>query len=328
MLRWYIAALFAVLTGAIIPGPDANGKYHIEAEGIKACFIPYGASITNLYVCDRNGTWRDIVLGYDDAGTYASSQFPHTNYGAIPGRYANRLSNATYVLDGVRYHTEVNDPPNSTIHSGTNGWSYRYWDVSAVSKESIAFVLSDANNSSMGFPGLVLGKVTYTVSKLAWSVRIEAEARDHRTPLMLTNHAYWNLDAFANPYNDTVLGHTLSMPFGKRKIGFDAVSQPDGTLPYIPRGSINDFWSHPKKIGASDSDPEWLGNCGPGVPGYDCQWLIDRGRDQLKKPVASLWSEWSGIKWDLYTNQEGLVMSKWTCSSRYFVLSCGRLKLF
>lgn len=245
------------------PGPD--GKYTIEAPGIKASFIPYSAAITNLFVANRNGTVRDVVLGYDTATEYAEDQL-HPNYGAIPGRYTNRIANHTYELDGKRYYTEVSNPPNSTMHSGTNGWSYRMWDVTDVCHNSITFSLRGEPFSPKGLPGSVLGKVTYTLEPHTWIISIEAQAKTHRTPLMLTNHAYWQLDAFANPSNDTVLNHTLSMPFSKRRLAYDSVSQVNGTILDIPRYSINDFWSSPKQIGTNATAAGWIGNCGSNPP--------------------------------------------------------------
>lgn len=305
-------ALFLPLVSATIPPPDADGKYTINSTGISASFIPYSAAITNLFVEDKNGTIRDIVLGYDDASYYELEE-AHLEYGAVPGRYTNRISNATYVVDGKRYFTERNNN-NSTLHSGTNGWSFRSWNVSSVSADSITFTIRDESNSSQGFPGLVLGKATYTLSPNTWSIKLEAEAKTHATPIMLTSHPYWNLDAFAHPLNDTALDHTLSFPFSKRMLEYDDMSLPTGELPDIPEGDINDFWSEPKKIGASSSDPSWVGNCSPGLGGYDCQWVVDRddeieGDALMEEPIASLWSDWSGIRVDMYSAQPGVVMT-------------------
>ena len=296
-----------------IPPPAPDGKYTIRSTGISASFIPYSAAVTNLFIPDRNGTIRDIVLGYDNASYYAVDPI-HPNYGATPGRYANRIANATYVLDGVRYYTQRNDG-NSTMHTGTNGWSYRFWNVTDLCENSITFSLTDEPFSSKGMPGLVLGRVTYSLSPYTWSIRIEAEAKTHKTPLMATNHAYWNLDAFANPHNNTVFNQTLYMPYSKRQLAYDALAQPNGTVLNIPPHSLNDFWSSPKKIGANSTAPGWINNCGPGFGGYDCAWTIDHPGSNPKNPtpyshpVASLSSDWTGIKWDMYSNQAGFAMT-------------------
>ncbi|CZR63159.1 related to aldose 1-epimerase [Phialocephala subalpina] len=291
-----------------VPPPGPDGKYTLTAPGITAKFIPYAACITNLIVPDRNGTLRDVILGYDNASFYAVDP-NHSDYGAVPGRYVNRIKDHTYVLNGTRYFTEANDG-NGTLHSGTNGWSHRVWNVSEVTDHSITFTIRDEGNSSLGFPGTVIGSVTHSVGNGSWSTILAAHAVDHLTPLMLTTHPYWNLDAFSNPDTDLVLNHTLSLPFSTRMIGIDENTQSTGALPSIPKGSINDFYSKPKQIGASSTDAAWVGNCGTagGCAGYNNQWLVERNESQAGLPLATLSSGWSGIKWDLYSDQPGIVV--------------------
>ncbi|KAK6426513.1 hypothetical protein LTR95_016112, partial [Oleoguttula sp. CCFEE 5521] len=90
-----------------------NGKYYVESEGIRANFIPYGASISNLWVTDVHGLERDIVLGFDNASYYGiDKQHPHL--GGVPGRYANRIKNSTFEIDGEVFHTDPNE------HGGLN----------------------------------------------------------------------------------------------------------------------------------------------------------------------------------------------------------------
>ena len=86
----------SVLSAWAPPGPD--GKYTLTAPGITAKFIPYAASITNLVVPDRNGTLRDVILGYDNATFYPVDP-NHPDYGAVPGRYPNRIANHTYAIN-------------------------------------------------------------------------------------------------------------------------------------------------------------------------------------------------------------------------------------
>jgi aldose 1-epimerase len=308
MLGRFLLLALPLVSAVAVPAPGPDGKYTLTADGITAKFIAYSAAITNLIVSDRNGVKRDIILGYDNASYYPVDP-NHPDYGAVPGRYTNRIANHTYVLDGQRYYTEANDG-NGTLHSGLNGWSRRFWNVAAVTKNSITFTLRDESYASTGMPGLVLGSVTYTITAKTWSTKLTGVAVTHRTPLMLTTHPYWNLDAFANPSTDLILNHTLSLPYGTRMIGIDTTTQSDGSLPKVPAGSVNDFWSKPKQLGASSGDPAWVGNCGSayGCSGYNNQWIVDRPAYASSKPVASLSSAWSGIKWDLYTDQAGVVI--------------------
>lgn len=117
-------------------------------------------------------TCTDILRSAKDPG--------HPVYNSIPGRYVNRIGNGKYTLDNVTYTTEKNDG-NNTLHSGTNNWSYRTWDVIAITKDSITFSISDASNSSLGMIGLVDAKVTYSVSDSTWKIKMEATSPEDRT---------------------------------------------------------------------------------------------------------------------------------------------------
>jgi len=101
-------------------------------------------------------------------------------YNAIPGRYANRIGKATYTIDGVVYKTQDNDGGN-TLHSGTNNWSFRFWDVTDVTADSITFSIKDASNSSLGMLGLVESSVTYSVTANKWNIKITANSPEAKT---------------------------------------------------------------------------------------------------------------------------------------------------
>ncbi|KAL7266446.1 hypothetical protein RUND412_011004 [Rhizina undulata] len=307
----FTVSLLSVLgfVAAAVPPPDANGKYTLTAPGIRAQFIPYAAGISNLWVQDKNGIERDIVLGYDNASYYPIDP-NHPMYGAVPGRYANRIGNATFTLDGVVYHTPMNDG-NNTLHSGPNGWGYRQFNVSAVSDSSITFSIYDPNNST-GMPGSVYANITYTLTENAWNIKMDATSPEHRTPIMLTQHTYWNLDGFANPDTDLIWNHTYSTPYSQRLLEPDPNMVPTGVITNISQGSINDFWSSPKQLGTNLLDADWVGNCGTGsaCEGYNNCWIVDKSASD-PKPIASLSSEWSGIKFDIYSSQAG--MQLYTC---------------
>ncbi|KAF2458596.1 aldose 1-epimerase [Lineolata rhizophorae] len=294
-------------------GPDADGKYLISAEGIEAYFIPYGASISNLFVPDRGGAMRDVVLGFDNASYYSIDE-AHPHLGGVPGRYANRIKNASFEIDGEVYHVDANENDGlDTLHGGSNGWDWRNWTVVAHTPDSITFSLVDPDGE-MGFPGEVVSYVTYSVSPHTWHIRMTALATTKKTPIMLTSHTYWNLDAFQNPSTPTALNHTLHLPYSGQRLAVDGILIPTGpVLPNEP-GSVNDFWSAPKHVGANFSSPELLGNCGAGCTGYDNCFLLDRfgagvggagaGFDWREKgPVAEVASADSGIRLGLWTDQ-------------------------
>ncbi len=101
-------------------------------------------------------------------------------YNAIPGRYVNRIGKGRYTIDNVTHITEKNDGSN-TLHSGTNNWSYRTWNVTAATEDSVTFAVHDASGSSMGMVGLVEAQVTYSVRNSTWNIKMEATSPDDRT---------------------------------------------------------------------------------------------------------------------------------------------------
>lgn len=101
-------------------------------------------------------------------------------YNAIPGRYVNRIGNAKYTIDGKTYITEKNDGSN-TLHSGTNNWSFRVWNVTSFTADSITFAISDASNSSLGMLGRVDASVTYSVANSTWDIKMVATSPEAKT---------------------------------------------------------------------------------------------------------------------------------------------------
>ncbi|KFA61184.1 hypothetical protein S40285_02183 [Stachybotrys chlorohalonatus IBT 40285] len=293
-------------------GPDRNGKYWIHGDGIKAAFIPYGASISDLVINDRYGIPRDIIMGFDNA-TYYSIDESHPHLGGVPGRYANRIRNSSFVIDGETFNVDANDNDGAnTLHGGSDGWDYRNFTVVTHTRSSITFSIVD-EDGRMGFPGEVVSNITYTLNGMDWDFKMVALATTRKTPIMLSSHAYWNLDGFANNETSLALNHTFHMPYGGLRVGVDNILIPTGELLPNVNGSVNDFWSEPKQIGASWEDPELVNNCGLGCTGYDNCYLVNRGQLggydwRTTDPVASLSSEWSGIRVDVWSDQDAFQM--------------------
>lgn len=173
------------------PGPDANGKYTISAPGIRAHYIPYGASISNLFINDTRGIERDIVMGFDNASYYTIDR-QHPHLGGVPGRYANRIKNSTFSIDGTEFHVLPNENPANlsgadTLHGGPDGWDFRNWTVVAHTESSITFSITDPDGME-GFPGEVVSFVTYSVSNMTLDYKMVAMATTKKTPIMLSSH--------------------------------------------------------------------------------------------------------------------------------------------
>jgi aldose 1-epimerase len=121
------------------------------------------------------------------------------------------------------------------------------------------------------------------------------------------------LDGFANPDDETALNHTFHLPYSGQTVGVDGNLIPNGIILPSEQNSVNDFWSAPKQIGANMTAPELVGNCGTNCTGYDNCWLVNRAQYgpydwRNSGPVASLSSEWSGIKIDIYSDQDAFQM--------------------
>ncbi|EXJ57200.1 aldose 1-epimerase [Cladophialophora yegresii CBS 114405] len=289
--------------------------YTLTAENITAKLIPYGARLTSLLVQDRNGTYQDVVVGYDNATQYLTdTETNHTYFGPIVGRYANRIKNSTFTLNGQSYHIPANENAGAdTLHGGTVGYDQRNWTVVASSPSSITFSLLDTG--FQGFPGTVLTTATYTLGSAASGPQGEMRPRltssmvstalDQDTPIMLANHIYWNLNAFkqATILNDT----TLWMPYSDRYIVVDPILIPTGALGSVTNVSALNFLT-PKLIGDAVADA--AGVCGAGCTGIDNAFILDRpasaGVAASDFPVLRLWSATTGIQLDVSTNQRGL----------------------
>lgn len=129
----------------------------------------------------RDPTGRSFPSPKQNPLTQPTAKDPgHPVYNAIPGRYANRIGKGKYTIDGEEYHTELNDG-NNTLHSGTNNWSYRVWNVTEHTPTSITFAISDASNSSLGMLGRVDSTVTYSVSKNTWHIKMNAVSPERKT---------------------------------------------------------------------------------------------------------------------------------------------------
>jgi aldose 1-epimerase len=174
-------------------GPDVDGKYEIRGPGIRALFVPYGAAIANLFLNDTAGIERDVVGGFDNASYYTVDR-QHPHFGAVPGRYANRIRNSSFEIDGQTFHVLPNENPEpgspkgvDTLHGGPDGWDWRNWTVVAHTEDSITFSLTDPDGDQ-GFPGEVVSYVTYTLGNMTWDLRMVAVPTEKKTPIMLSSH--------------------------------------------------------------------------------------------------------------------------------------------
>lgn len=315
MLQSTVLGLTVLLLKALAQSPSSVfTKYTISAPGINASFIPYGARLTNLYVNDKDGVPQDVVLGYDDGTQYLNdTETVHTYFGPVVGRYANRIKNGTFTINGVSSHIPENEHMGAdTLHGGNVGYDQRNWTIVEANSSTITFSLLDQGFE--GFPGTIITYATYTVSAgPQWTSRMVSIPLDEPTPIMLANHVYWNLDAFANPADTTILNNTLHMPYAARYIEFDNIEVPNGNI-RIVNDTYLDFTS-PKQIGRDIE--EAVNGCGLGCTGYDNAFILDRPRysapESTDVSVLTMSSTVTGIQLDIKTNQQSLQI--YTCDN-------------
>ncbi|KAH6908842.1 galactose mutarotase-like protein [Coprinopsis sp. MPI-PUGE-AT-0042] len=264
-----------------------------------------GATLTQLWVKDKESKATDVVLGYDDTSRWWSDP-DHPVFNAIVGRYANRIKNGTFSIPITKlpqppgpnvYQIPTNDRGGEvTLHGGLIGWDRRNWTLVAKSRTSVTY--KHVDEADEGFPGTVTALATHTVSN-GGVLRTSIQARaTQKTPIMLTQHLYWNLDGFKNGVNDT-LGHTLRVGSSKI-IELDGNAIPTGKFINVA-GTVFDL-RKPTLHGQHLDEAQGL--CGAPCSLYDHCWVYDKG--PKVGPATTLQSEKSGIQLDITTNQDAV----------------------
>jgi len=241
--------------------------YTLRGEnGAVARVISYGATLTKLWMPDRDGNLADVVLGFDDIAAYTG---PHPHFGGIVGRYANRIARGKFALDGREYLLDINNPPNS-LHGGKAGFDRHVWQAKPATDPSIAavhFSYKSADGEE-GYPGNLSVDVTYALTPNN-ELQIDYAARtDKPTPINLTNHTYFNFRGAGD-----VLGHVV-------QLNADSYTPVDATL--IPTGEIRSVAGTPldfrKPVAIGARIAEISGDPG----GYDHNFIVNGATGTLR----------------------------------------------
>jgi len=195
-----------------------------NAQGMQVRFIGYGGAIVSIHVPDRQGALADVVLGFDSVGAYMADD---RYIGTIIGRYANRIRNGQFVLDGERYDVSRNEGANH-LHGGHGGFHHRWWSVERFERAAAvgATLRYRSPDGEGGFPGTVSVRVVYTLTDDGLLIVDYSATTDRATPITLTQHSYFNL---AGHDAGTVLDHELTIA-ATRFTPVDAVLLPTGEL--------------------------------------------------------------------------------------------------
>lgn len=188
----------------------------------------------------------------------------------------------------------------STLHGGDVGYDRSSYNISSLNASSVTFSLFDPAGNQ-GFPGAVTSYVTHSLlAGGVWSIQIDATVAEAKTPLMLSSHVYWNLEAYQE--SQTVLDHVLHLPLADRYIATDSILIPTGALPPV-NGTPYDF-QQPTAFRTNFNDT--LGICGAGCQGWDSAFVMSSPRANLSVPIIEMWSPKSGIKLSVTSDQSAI----------------------
>ena len=264
-------------------------------SGMEVCITNYGGRIVSLVVPDKDGKPTDVVLGFDNIAQYADTLNSPSDYGSSVGRYANRIKEGKFSLNGETFQLKQNDNVNCLHGGGTTGWMNKVYDAEQQG-DSILKLTIVAEDGENGFPGTVTAITTYKLTAdntldMTWEATTDKE-----TIINQTNHNYYNLSGdFTQAAYDQVL-----------YVNADKFTASDKL--YIPTGEIRDVegtpmdFRTPHAVGDSiNSDYDQIQN----ATGYDHNFCLNTAGDDTQV-CASLYSPKTGIFMEMYTNEPGV----------------------
>jgi len=263
----------------------------LKNKGVQIAITNYGAHWISAIVPDVVGKPTDVVVGFDDLEGFQKAKSSY--FGAIIGRYGNRIANGKFQLDGKEYTLFKNNGPN-TLHGGKDGFDSKVWDAKQTdsTKLELTYLSKDMEE---GFPGNLKVKVTYTLTPDS-SLHIAYEATTDKTTVVnLTNHAYFNLNGQGR---GSILNHQV-------QIAADSYTPVDSTL--IPTGKIEPVTGTPFDF--KKSTP-----IGKGIEAKNQQLTFGKGYDHnfvlnkhdIKTPIATVIGDKSAIKMEVFTEEPGM----------------------
>jgi len=280
--------------GKMPDGKDVEAYTLANGNGMAARIITYGGIVTSLTAPDRTGKYADIVLGMADLPGYLT---PPPYFGALIGRYGNRIGHAQFSLDGQVFRLPKNDGDN-TLHGGTKGFDKLLWtarEVANAEGPSLELTLNSPDGD-MGFPGALSAKVVYTVTAKN-ELKIDYTATTTKnTVVNLTNHSYFNLQGQGE---GDILQHQVTI-LADRFTPVDKGLIPTGELRPV-KGTPFDF-TKSTAIGARINGTDEQLQFGKG---YDHNWVLNSGGGALAK-AAEVYEPKTGRVLEVWTTEPGL----------------------
>ena len=260
-------------------------------NNMEVCITNFGGRIVSVMVPDKDGQMRDVVLGFDSIQDYISKP---SDFGASIGRYANRINQGKFTLDGVEYQLPRNNY-GQCLHGGPQGFQYRVYDAVQLNPQELQLTYV-AKDGEEGFPGNITCKVLMKLTDdNAIDIQYEAET-DKPTIVNMTNHSYFNLDGDAGSNAEHLL--TIDADY---YTPVDSTFMTTGEI--VPVEDTPMDFRTPMPVGERINDFDFVqlknGN------GYDHNWVLNAKGD-INRRAASLKSQKTGIVLDVYTNEPGV----------------------
>ncbi|WAL95310.1 aldose epimerase family protein [Streptomyces sp. Je 1-369] len=264
-----------------LPDGSPVHRWTLERAGVRIRVLTYGGIVQSAHVPDRAGQVASVALGFDELAGYLAHPGPY--FGALVGRYANRIAGGSFSLDGRAYRLARNNGPNG-LHGGERGFDKHVWDAEPAGDGHGVRLSRVSPDGEEGYPGRLAVSVTYTLDE-SGALRIAYEATtDAPTVVNLTNHTYWNL---AGARAGTALGHDV-------RIAASRYTPVDGDG--VPTGEYAD-------VAGTRCDFRTAREAGPG---FDHNYVLDKGVTAEPVEVAELRDPVSGRTLTVATTEPGL----------------------
>lgn len=263
----------------------------LKNQFIAVTITNYGARWVGLITADKNGKPTDVVAGFKTIADYEQATSPY--YGPTIGRFANRIANGSFTLDGETYHLPINNGLNA-LHGG-GGWHNKIWEIINADEHQVSMKYTSPDGED-GFPGEMEVKVTYKLDGNAISINYEATT-SKTTVVNLTNHAYFNLNGEGA---GNILNHSIQI----NADAFVPVNEnliPSGELRLVDDTPFN--FKTAEKIGARINIDEEQLNFGRG---YDHTYVLTKAKDDELSFAAKAVGEQSGISLEIETTEPGM----------------------
>jgi aldose 1-epimerase len=266
--------------------------FTLSNDGIRVMISNYGGRMVQLWLPDRNGHFDDVIMGFDTLDSYLQ---PNHGFGALIGRYANRIANASFTLNGKKYFLNPNIPPHH-LHGGSGGFDNKLWDAEETNDGKLKLTLTSPDGDQ-GYPGNLRAEVVYSLSSdnrlsIAYKARTDAP-----TIVNLTNHCYFNLKGHNT---GTILGHHI-------RIDADA---------YLPTNAAGIPSGRAESVAGTPFDLREMTSIGSRInmdhvqmrekSGFDHHYFFAEEKERSLRQVCEIHEPESGRTMELWTTKPGM----------------------